>query len=39
MVTKGEREVGINWKIWIDIYTLIDKIDNKDLLHYTGNST
>ena len=41
MVTKGEKRVGINWKVEIDIYTLIQIkwITNKDLLYSTGNST
>ena len=30
---------GINWEIGIDMYTTIYKIDNKDLLYSTGNST
>ena len=29
----------INWKIGIDTYTLIYKIDNKELLYSTGNCT
>ena len=41
MVTKGEREGGINWEIGIDIYTLlcIKQINSKDLLYSTGNYT
>ena len=37
---QGLREVDINGKIWIDIYTLlyIELITNKDLLCSTGNS-
>ena len=37
----GGKGVGINWKIGIDIYTLlyIKLITNKDLLYSTGNST
>ena len=40
MVTRGERGLGINWEIGIDIYTLlyIKLITNKDLLYSTGNS-
>ena len=41
VVTKGERQGGINWKIGTDIYTLlyIKQITNKDVLDSTGNST
>ena len=41
MVTKRERVGGINWKIGIDIYTLlyIKKITIKNLLYSIGNST
>ena len=41
MVTRGESGGGINWKIGIDMYTLlyIKQITNKDLLYSTGNST
>ena len=39
MVTKEETwEKGINYEFWIDIYTLLYKIDNKDLLHIIENS-
>ena len=41
MVTKGEKEGrGINWDVGIDIHTVLyKKIDNKDLLYSTRNST
>ena len=37
----GKMGGGINWKIGIDIYTLlyIKQITNKDLQYSTGNST
>ena len=40
---RGEREVGMNWEIGIDIQTLlilcIKQITNVNLLYSTGNST
>ena len=38
---RGERGGGMNWKIGIDIYTLlcIKQITNENLLYSTGNST
>ena len=37
---EGGRGGQINWDIGIDIYTLLyKKIDNKDLLYSTGNSS
>ena len=30
---------GINWEIWINLYTLLYIINNKNLLYSTGNST
>jgi len=41
MVTKGEKAGrAINWDVGIDIHiVLYKKIDNKDLLYSTRNST
>ena len=38
---QGEKEVGMNREIGIDIYTLlcIKQITNENLLYSTGNST
>ena len=39
---EGKQEWGINWKIGIDIYTLIiyvKQITNKDLLYSRQNAT
>ena len=40
MVTKGERGVGRNWEIGVDIFTLlhVKQINNEDLLYSTANS-
>ena len=39
----GKGQGGMNWEIWIDIYTLlivcIKEITNKNLLYSRGNST
>ena len=40
MITKGEMlQGGVNQEVGIDIYTLLYKINNKDLLQSTGEST
>ena len=38
---QGEKEVGVNWEIGIDIYTplYIKQITNENLLYSTGNPT
>ena len=38
MAAKGEKGEGINWEYWINRYTNIYNIDNRDILCSTGNS-